>query len=235
MKINAKGAVALLFAALYGAAVAAPVNTVGIEFESPALAKNFNGGTSFFESGFTFTTVDPNGAGFVGSGSGSPDVCAFIICPSRASAYFAVLNDGALMMQRSGGNSFQLAGFDLGFIANAFDPSLIGPLGQILVTGMDAGGPTTASFDLQGLSDVSGVSSFAHYDFNSAFSAKNFSSVSFTACLNDGNGGCTPGASFNLAQFGLDSVQVIPEPTSYALVALGLLAAGAATRRRRSL
>jgi PEP-CTERM motif len=231
---TAMSALALAAAAFFGSANAAPISSsFYVEFESPALATNFDGGQSFTESGLKFTAQDPNGSGFVGAGSASADTCAFNICPPRSSAYYAVLNDGGLKLESLTGELFGLASFDLGFIAPAFDFSLVGLIGQVLVTGESADGSSTEAFDLQGLLD-DGSSQFSHFTLADAFTERVFSSFRITACLFDTDGSCTPGASFNLGQFGIDSIQVVPEPSSYALMGLALVAAGAASRRRRS-
>ena len=213
-----------------GAAQAAP-KTISIEFEGVA-GTNFDGGESFVEGDFRFTAVDPVGSIFVGFGSGSGSCGFTYVCPSRDSAYYGVINDGALRMERADGGGFALAGFDLGFITNAFDPSLVGTVGKILVEGIGAGGTTAVEFALEGLDALTGTGAFAHFAFDAAFSSTYFSQVNFTSCLNDGQGGCTAGASFNLGQFGIDGIQVIPEPASLALVGLGLAVATGARRRR---
>ena len=233
MNFQSKAAcVAAALALCVGAAQAAP-KTISIEFDAAAF-NNYNGGDSFVDGEFRFTAIDPFGSGFVGFGSESGSCATTYICPSRSSAYYGVVNDGALRMERADGGGFALAGFDLGFITNAFDPMLVGTIGKILVQGIGAGGSTMAEFALEGLNDVTGTGAFAHFDFDAAFSAMHFSQVNFTSCLDDGQGGCTAGASFNLGQFGIDGIQVIPEPASLALVGLGLAAAAGSRRRRNA-
>lgn len=231
MQMKFKSALALAAALACGSVLAGP-STTPIEFENPALATSFFGGNSFTESAFKMTAIDPWGSGFVGAGSASPDTCAFSICPSRSSSYYAVLNDGSLKMERSDGSYFALAGFDAGFIAEVLDPSLMGLIGKLVITGTNASGTMTETFDLQGILGDN-TTQFGHFDFSAQFAGMGFSSVEFGACLYDGND-CNVGASFNLAKFGLDSIQVIPEPDTYALIGLGLVAAGFATRRRRA-
>ncbi|MFG6414193.1 NF038120 family PEP-CTERM protein [Roseateles sp. DC23W] len=231
-----KGALALASAAICGSVWAAPA-TIAIGFENPANAGSvYFGGDTFTDTGFKFSAVDPNGAGFVGAtinglAPADSSACSLSICPSASSSYYGVLNDGSVRMERGDGGSFRLAGFDAGFIAEFLDGSLFGPgLGQLIVNGGTGAGMMTETFVLDGLLN-DGTTAFAHFDFSSAFSDMAFTEVSFTACLWDA-GSCTAGASFNLAKFGLDNIAVIPEPGSYALVGLGLLAAAGARRRR---
>ena len=123
-------------------------------------------------------------------------------------------------MDRSDGGTFSLAGFDLGFIANAFDPMLVGTIGKILVSGTNAGGTTIAEFALEGVTGRTGAGAFGHFNFDAAFSGMAFNQVSF--------------ANFGQGQFGIDSIHVIPEPASLALVGLGLAAATGIRRRRNA-
>ena len=232
MSSHLKAALAAAALALCTVASQAAPNTVGLEFEGVA-GTNFDGGQSFVENGFRFTAIDPFGSGFVGAGSGG-GTCSTNICPSHDSAFYAVLNDGAVRMERSGGGGFSLLGFDLGFITNAYDPLLVGTIGKILVQGVGAFGTQNAEFALEGLDGLTGVGAFAHFSFDDLFSSASFTQVTFTSCVDDGAGSCIAGASFNLGQFGLDGVQVIPEPASLALVSLGLFGAAAARRRRNA-
>ncbi|QPF76032.1 PEP-CTERM sorting domain-containing protein [Roseateles sp. DAIF2] len=233
MRVIVKSAIALAAATLVGSALASPATAFNIEFEGTA-GTNFNGGSSFNEAGMKLSVVDPNGSGFVGAGIGG-GTCSISICPPRGSTYYAALTDGSLTLQNQQGLGFTLHGFDLGFIATVFDPLLVGQVGQIVVTGQAAYGAKEVRFDLQGLLD-DGTSQFAHFDFDLNFRSTWFSRINIAACIYDFDGSCKPGESFNLAQFGLDSVagQVIPEPATYALMGLALGAAGFAGRRRRS-
>lgn len=228
MHITLKTAAALAAAAVFGAAGADPIYTLGF---GAAAGTNYVEGSSYAEKGVTVSFVDPYAAGLVGSGI-EAGTCQYGICPDSDSASLGVLNDGFIRMQRSDAMGLSIAGFDAGFIAPTFDFSLTGLIGRILVTGEAAGGSAQASFDLFGLSDVTGTSAFARYVFDESFAALRFTSISFAACLFDGNGDCTPGANVNLAQFALDNVNFIPEPGSFALAGLALAAALGARRRR---
>jgi hypothetical protein len=233
MRVFVKSALALAVAVMAGSATAGVLSTFNIQFEGVA-GQNFSGGESFAEAGVKLSAFDPFGGGFVGAGSNS-GTCDINVCPSSNSAFYAVLNDGALTLETSSGLNLMLSGFNAGFIAPVFDLAFTGTVGQIIVTGHTGGGQKVASFDLPGLLE-NGTSSFAGYSFDQDFASTEFSSVTFNACLFDGNGGCTSYANFNLAQFGLDGItgSVIPEPSSYALMALALGAAGFAGRRRRN-
>lgn len=233
MRLIVKSTIALAAATLVGSVQASPATAFNIEFEGTA-GTNFNGGSSFNEAGMKLSVVDPNGSGFVGAGV-SPGTCHVAVCPPRTSTYFAALNDGSLTLQNNQGLDFTLHGFDLGFIAPVFDALLIGKVGQIVVTGQAAYGSKAVKFDMQGLFSDN-TTQFNHFDFDLNFRSTWFSNINFAACIYDFDGSCKPGESFNLAQFGLDSVagQVIPEPAAYALVSLALGAAGFAGRRRRS-
>ena len=166
------------------------------------------------------------GATIDGTAPAASFSCSFTICPSSSSSYYGVFNDGSVQMARGDGGSFRLAGFDAGFIAEFLDGSLMGAgIGQLIVQGSSLAGSLTETFVLDGLLD-DGTSAFSRFDFSTAFSDMSFTQVTFSACLWD-EGSCTAGASYNLGKFGLDNIAVIPEPASYALVGLGLLAAAA--------
>lgn len=211
-------------------AQAAP-KTISIEFDGAAYS-NFDDGDNHVEGDFRFTAVDPWGGGFVGFGSGAGSCGATYICPSRNGAYYGVVNDGGLRMERTDGGGFSLAGFDAGFLSGVFDPAMFGVVGKLLVQGTGAAGTLNAEFDLLGLDPDTGAGAFAQFDFDGTFSAASFTQVLFTSCIDDGFGSCIAGQSFNLGQFALDSIQVIPEPASLALVGLGLAGAAGARRRR---
>ena len=211
-----------LAALALGAVAVLPVHADVIDFES-AMPNLMSGasivniaGTDFASGGTGFSGVD-SALGF----------SAFGNAPANSAGQFLfALNDDSITMTQ-GGASFRLLGFDSAFIA----PVLFAQgtsAGRLLVEAMTASGLITDEFDF-GLADASGAWNFSMNNTNAM--ASGVTSVTFTACVYNAQGGCARDGS--LSQFALDNFRV-PEPGSVALTlaALGLLVA---TRRRQSL
>jgi hypothetical protein len=196
-----------------------------VDFESLP-ASLFFSGDSFSENGFKlgvsgdFGIVDTAAAFFIAQAPTGNDT-----------QFYAGLNDSLLVLTSAGGLPFRLSGFDAAFIA----PEPQGPgvlAGRIFASGVDSFG--NAVFGSWEFAPSADDGSFAFLNYNAGFSAfGSLQSVSFGACVYTDTGGCEHPYQ-NLGQFALDNVNVavVPEPSTYALLAFGLTALALRQKRR---
>jgi len=198
--------------------------SAGVDFET--IAPNFFvDGESFSEGGFTFTQ---NG------NFGTVDTAAaFVLAvpPSgNATQFYSGLNDSGITLTTTDNSLFRLSGFDAGFIAPIFQEPGVSA-GRIVVRATGAMGESIlASWDLGSSGDDG---SFAFLTFGAPADFLPFGqirSAAFFACVYV-DASCVNPAE-NLAQFALDNINVVavPEPSSYALLVLGV---AVLTYRRR--
>lgn len=224
------------------AATASPVHADVLTFDSLTPVALL-GGESVFDSGYAFTAIEGpyTTANGLHSGTGAvlapndPGTCEVAACPSggNGSNFWAGQNDGGLKLSRLDGKSFSLTHLDFAFLAPmAMSDTLSG---QLVLNGVRAGGGNL-SLSL----DFGGQDAYGNFMFNSAalgvFNGAQLSSVSFSACIYSDflcvNSLDQP--AFNEAQFALDNIGVsaVPEPSTWAMLVLGILVVLAWSRRR---
>jgi hypothetical protein len=217
---------------------AAPAMADVINFESIGSA-TYDGKEVFGENGYSMLVIDSpastTGTGFAGAvGNGSdPYLCAIASCPTGNGSYFYMgVNDGALKVSRDDHQAFRLFSLDYAFLAPVGGlPS--DSYGLLTVVGQTvAGGSALATFRFP-LLDSNGSSPFVTAGLKAAFGDTQFSNVTFSSCIWSDSGSCVNPAG-NQAQFTLDNLMLapVPEPTTYAMMGLGLAAISLVSRRR---
>lgn len=223
-------------AALVAAALLpqAQAQTQVIDFEGDALAglygPNELGFESFSQNGFTMTPGFD--FGIVGTNndftSGAPS--------GNSSQYFFNSNDGDLLITRTDGGTFSLDGFSAAFVPLLPAPS---PAQTIVIVAYAFAADGSQFGTYFGLgTGVNNRYPFLTYAGAADFGAfKNLVAVDFFGCVLTDTSVCSI-ASRNNAQFALDNVVVttpVPEPSTYALMALGLAGLAVLRNRRKTL
>lgn len=223
---------ALLVAALAasGAASAAVITFDGL---TPDV---FNGGDPITEGPAHMTVLGNGFSAAVINTATDQYTCFIVACPTgNASNFFVGLNDGGLSLKLD--QPFRLTQLDFAFVLPV-NQLVNFNVGQLQLKGLTtAGVTTTISRDFSG-QDVNGNFSFSSWTVNNTFATTAFTEISFSACLFTSGGSCSsdPAVTQNMAQFALDNINVtaVPEPTTWALMGLGLAGIGAISRRRQS-
>ena len=214
------GAAALVLAAFSPQTKAATV----IDFEGDALTGLYSPGDSFSQSGFTMTQ---------GFDFGTVDKAASLPnAPSgNLTQFYFNSNLGDMLLTRGAGRRFNLDGFSAAFVP------IDAQLGQTIVLVAFAtdgdGNQFATAFGLG--SGNNGSFPFLTYNDPLDFGRfTNLVSVNFFGCAFTGNFDCSAATIQNNGQFALDDIRLtaIPEPTTTALLALGLLGLAVASRRR---
>lgn len=222
-----------------GALGALPVRAELVNFED--VQAGIVGHNDYFRSGnYWFTgwsaERDATNGDFVGMvvDGRDRDTCVNGACPvNNASHYYAGVNDGVLFMDplRSS-DTFQLKSFDASYIgayAGATYPSIPALLrvqgffadGSYLYQDFALGGATGGHFNFQSYS-------------TGAFGNAYFSEIAFFALACNAGGSCSPFTT-NEGQFAIDNIltaAAVPEPSTYLMMAFGLMALCTMSRRR---
>ncbi|MEG2029634.1 MAG: NF038120 family PEP-CTERM protein [Janthinobacterium sp.] len=161
-----------------------------------------------------------------------PAACGMACPTNNTSNYYASLNDGVVYLDplRTGG-SVSLQGFDASFIGYAQGVSYPAIAGLLRVQGFYADG-TSAYETYQLGGPVGGNFQFQHFNTSSAFGSQQFASLAFFGFTCNTAGSCSA-FSTNKGQFALDNIVAsVPEPSTYAMMLLGLAGVGFAARHR---
>ena len=230
-----------LSTALLGAALCAPAAQADtITFEGMATGGIGNGDV-LLTKGFKLTSFSNDVEADLGSLSGAIfdgtdlGVCSDggLACPvNDKSNFYAGLADGSVFLANAGaGGKVRLAGFDASFIgAGGTYPALAGVL---QVWGFKA---DNSAMTLQYALGGPGVNGFEMLSrtVDAAFAATDFVQLAFYGYACDGQN-CYDINTLK-AQFALDNINVtaVPEPSTAAVMLLGLAGVAAMSRRRRA-
>lgn len=225
-----------------GAAQAGVIPYV-IDFESPA----FSGApgtlvthTDFFTQGDVWVNSLSNVAaaqagdlvGAILDGSDASN-CFLLTCPTNnLTTYYANLDDGLISLGMLNGLAFTIDRFDAAFMGDTTGLNTAVP-GRIIFQGVNAatGAQSAFAFNLGANGQFSGFApSAASALRNTAWSQM------FIYGQTCSTAGACSAFNSNRGQFGLDNlrINVIPEPTSLALVAAAFVGLGVARRRRQA-
>lgn len=159
------------------------------------------------------------------------DACFGILCPRSNSRYLAALNGSAVALFRDDFSVFRLERFDAAFVANI--PSTVPSIPLLVRTLGFLGGSLAYRFDATTSGLVGGNLDFATIITPQPLTHLMVDQVFFLGLACDVTGSCQGNQS--TAQFALDNITVsVPEPQTWALIALGLLAAAGSARRARN-
>lgn len=235
----------LLSALALGAACALPVQAAVINFDG-GLDTNLapfvpllNHGSEMVQDGFWIdmfsTKAGANAADLAGAlvdGADVANTCAGLVCPTNNGTQFLLaVNDGLPDIGRLDGGSFVLKSFDASFVAAAGD--VVPATALVLrVIGYDNVGTAIGSQDFELPGPVSGGYTFSTYTVGAALAATELHEVAFWAYSCNAAGICS--RAQDKAQFGLDNITTVPEPSSFALVGLAFAGMGLARRRTQA-
>ena len=218
-------------AALGTCAMAQAATTLNFEGDAPGIL--FAGGQTYIDDYWIETyggTLTTDFAGVIRDGSDRTACEAPISCPvNNQSKYLALHDDSYFYFGQADDSTFKVQSFQASFIG-AGQASFPAVSGILQLTGYNAAGaaitPAT-QFALSG--PTAGAFNFANYS-TGAFGNNLVSYVLVLGFACDAAGACN--RSSNLANFAIDNIVTVPEPTTLALLGLGLAGIGALRKRK---
>ena len=152
-----------------------------------------------------------------------------IVCPSNnKSNYLGIYNDSYFYFGLADDSKFRLTSLQASFIGAG--QAYASTSGILQLQGFNADGTTVGGVLQLGLSGpTNGAFNFANYS-TGAFGNQLVSYVRVLGYACDTTGSCN--RTSNLANFAVDNIVTVPEPTTLALLGLGLAGFGVSRRRR---
>lgn len=220
----------LAAAALSACAVAHADVTLNFEGDSPGIF--FAGSQAYIDDYWIETyggTQTNDLAGLIVDGSDRFACDSGISCPvNNKSKYLSIYDDSYFYFGLADDSRFKLTSLQASFIGAG---QTYAPTAAILVLqGFNADGSLAGGALQLGLSGpTNGAFNFANYN-TGAFGSQLVSYVRVLGYACDTTGSCNRSA--NLANFAIDNIVTVPEPTTLALLGLGLAGFGVSRRRR---
>lgn len=156
--------------------------------------------------------------------------CVGISCPvNNPTSYYAALDDAFMYFGMMDNSKFRLRSLQASYIGAGL-ASYPATAGVLVLQGYDAKGIAVGSEVQLGLGGpTGGAFNFGAYDLSSTIGQYE---VSFVRVLGYSCHASPCNRNSNYANFAIDNIVTIPEPTSWVLMGLGLLGLGAFSRRR---
>jgi len=205
---------------------------VTLNFEGDAAGLYMAGSQDFIDNYWIETyggTQTTDLAGLIMDGS-DPYACnSGISCPvNNKSKYLAIYDDSYLYFGLADNSKFKLTSLQASFIGAG--QAYASTAAILVLQGFNADGSTAGGALQLGLSGpTNGAFNFANYS-TGAFGNNLVSFVRVLGYACDATGSCNRNA--NLANFAIDNIVTVPEPTTLALLGLGLAGFGVSRRRR---